>query len=570
MVDPSSPKSRLFPGIPDSIQDRFIIKRRLGAGSFGTVYEAFDRQRNGEVALKTLHRLDPSSIFRFKNEFRALVSITHPNLVTLHELFAVDGQWFCTMDLIRGVDFTTHVRGTDREDSTAALDVPRLRRAVRGLIEGVEACHAAGYLHRDIKPSNVLVETGGRVVLLDFGLSVAVDVASHKATLQSSFVGTPGYMAPELFLGQPATEAVDWYAVGVVILEALTGRRPADASTMRAGRAPMNSPSALSGAPADLGELCERLLDADPAMRPSGRELSERFGVFIPRRISRLPPAKLVGRASSLRVLREAWATAKQGRTVIVRLSGHCGVGKTTFVRHFRQELESDPKLAWLEGRCYEHESVPFKALDVLLDDIGRRVGADADLLTQLADPASIEALLRCFPSLARLDVFKNVALADDDWHPGELRERAFTALRSLIDTLATRGSVVIFLDDLQWGDSDSAAGLRALLSDERSRSIMLIACHRSVPDNAGPVLGLLWELERRRAITTYDITLAPLEPIEAEQLVRDWMPQCDDLTLKSIARERAGTLARNRRASCCAGRTMHLASQEFCRRRMS
>src|SRR5438093_912963 len=193
--------------------DRFLVQERLGAGGYGVVYRAIDRERNLPVALKTLRHVAPKALVRFKEEFRALADVSHPNLVTLYELSSYEEQWFFTMELLDGVNFLWYVRGETspaESGSTSAVSAPtgsdlraifdrpgdepgavsgppaaslsldRLRQALPQLVEGVLALHDAGKLHRDIKPSNVLVTRGGRVVLLDFGLVAEIAPADSR------------------------------------------------------------------------------------------------------------------------------------------------------------------------------------------------------------------------------------------------------------------------------------------------------------------------------------------------------------------------------------------------------
>jgi len=114
---------------------RFTLLRRLGTGGMGVVYEAHDRQTDRLVALKTLTRAEPSHIYRFKREFRTLADVSHPNLVTLHELMSEGDDWFFTMELVKGVTFINYVRpetlGTAATDADNTLPVPRAHSLAR-------------------------------------------------------------------------------------------------------------------------------------------------------------------------------------------------------------------------------------------------------------------------------------------------------------------------------------------------------------------------------------------------------------------------------------------------------
>jgi serine/threonine protein kinase len=208
---------------------RFVVRGTLGAGGAGVVYRAFDRQLQREVALKVLRQASGRDLYRFKREFRALADIVHPNLVALHELHAAGGDWYFTMELVEGVSFIDWVRpargmtiGPQRTRQDIVASPPndaRLRGALVQLVDALIALHRAGKLHRDLKPSNVLVTAQGRVALLDFGLVTGMAEGDPERLA----VGTPVYMSPEQAADQPLDEASDWYSVGCMLHEALTG-----------------------------------------------------------------------------------------------------------------------------------------------------------------------------------------------------------------------------------------------------------------------------------------------------------------------------------------------------------
>src|SRR4029453_19328223 len=200
--------------------DRFAVTRRIGHGSMGVVYEAQDLARQMTVAVKTIRGGDATALYRFKREFRSLSKITHRNLAMLYELFAGATPWFFTMELVNGLTFLDYVR------QSGAADYTRLSAALNELIAALTALHSRNKLHRDIKPSNVLVEPTGRVVVLDFGLVTDLEAGSLGTFPERDWFGTLAYMAPEQASGEELTDATDWYSVGTLVFQAVTGRLP--------------------------------------------------------------------------------------------------------------------------------------------------------------------------------------------------------------------------------------------------------------------------------------------------------------------------------------------------------
>ena len=254
----------------------YELVRELGRGAFGIVFEARHVQRRHRVALKTLPLGqsgfgDAKALQDFKSEFRTLVDVNHPHLVGLHTL-EVDGtQWFFTMDLIEGENFLSYVR------PAGELDEARLRGALSQLASGVMALHGQGIIHRDLKPSNVLVANDGRVVILDFGLVVDLQ-RRGDATQSQGFAGTPPYAAPEQAWGA-CTDACDWYAVGSMLYEALTGRLPypPDPNLLRLLELKLqqDAPPIEEHVPEDLKQLAMLLLVRDLQQRGNALDIAK-------------------------------------------------------------------------------------------------------------------------------------------------------------------------------------------------------------------------------------------------------------------------------------------------------
>jgi predicted ATPase len=592
---------------------RYDVTGVLGSGGMGTVYDAVDRDHGTRVALKTLTYLDAEGLLRFKAEFRMVADLSHPNLVALYELSCHDDLWFFTMERIEGVDFITWLRGAERhERPSAPPSVPQLRAALAQLVSGIHALHGAGLLHLDIKPSNVLVDQAGRVVVVDFGLvrstrslatgpDVSVEALARiaaglvepgvseattsdpreqadttrssgggqrGATVDGRFelrpptAGTPAWMAPEQHLGTGVGEAADWYAVGLVLYLALTGV-PAfaggrEATLWYAKRLGVSPPAnILKETPEDLSALTAALLDPEPSRRPSGEALvaitsgtSESQPVGV-----RPAQAGLFGRGEERALLGGALSRAASGGSAVVHLTGASGVGKTALLTGLLDEARTRYGALALRGRCYERESVPYKAFDGMLDELAVRLSARGTEALLGAMPAWIGELSRVFPVLASVPAIATCLGDDARGAPSvsllEVRRRAVEALRELFASLAAQHPLVLAIDDLQWADADSTAMLLALLAAPAPRGLLCALSFR--PHEAAASAALAPYLEaasrlgeggERRDVELLSIEVSPLPEADAERLASETLAALEvseDGLAAAIAAEAGG-----------------------------
>jgi len=517
---------------------RFLVRRWLGKGSYGEVFEVEDTLTGDNLALKKLRTEDPTEIYRFKKEFRALADVLHPNLVRMHDLFTDGDDWWLTMDLVLGEDLRTFARrpGSDLHD------------LMRQLVAGVAAIHRAGKLHRDLKPANVLVTADGHLVILDYGVAGPVGAASFDVTNEGgSLLGTPSYMAPEQVAGDDPTQAWDWYAVGVILFELLTGHLPFTGTVLDVLRRKEqeDAPAARQhapDAPPALAELCDLLLTRDPRARPDVAAIATTLGMSTDIADAPQRDPGLIGRTAAVAALDEAFELASHGPAVLVLVKGESGVGKSALV-HAYLRARASAGVRILGGRCYERESMPFKAVDGVVDAVARAIAAHSTSLDAILLPAGMAALGQIFPSILRVAALATAAATEaisSDRH--EVRRQGFTALSHLVAGLAEAAPVVVFIDDLQWGDGDSADLLVDLMGSTVVRRVLFIAAHRAENDRPGGVVQMLRDrLLARAGTATHELVLAPLGEDDALELARASLdPSHRDLAI-TIAREAGG-----------------------------
>jgi formylglycine-generating enzyme required for sulfatase activity len=406
-------------GVPDSF-DGYVLMRPIGRGGMGEVYLAQDTVLDRAVAVKVIASLEPGPVARerFLREARAIARLQHPNVVAVYRAGEVAGQPYLVSELVRGGSLDGMEFPLPRE---------RLLRACIGLASGLAAAHRRGVLHRDLKPANALVADDGEVKLCDFGLAKLVEVADgpHSAaatttsndgselTRAGAYLGTPRYMAPEIWRSEPATVQTDLYSLGAMFYKLASGRASTEATNIEELRteALAGRTRPLAGVAPDLDRrfqaLVDRCLALDPGARPASADevLAELIVLATPaaktpagnpyrglRAFDAEHRALFFGRqAEALAVLERLRSEA------IVVVAGDSGVGKSSLCRAGVLPLVIDGALheerTWAAVRVVpgRHPLVELvRALAPIVE------GGEADLLEQLrGDPRMVARRLR-------------------------------------------------------------------------------------------------------------------------------------------------------------------------------
>ncbi len=259
------------------VADRYRRIRSLGSGGMASVFLAEDMRLGRQVAVKRLRALgEEEAIRRFEREARLGAGLNHPNLVQIYDT-ARDGD-----DLLIVMEY---VDGSTLEQRLEAgpLDPAEAVEVLRGAAAGLDYAHEHGVVHRDVKPANLLLRRDGTVKVADLGIATAAEVS--EITAAGSLLGTPTYLAPELFAGERATRSSDVYALAAIAFEALSGRKSQSGDTALevayriTTEPPPDLRAAWPSAPEDAIELLRRGLARDPGERPgSAGELVDELG----------------------------------------------------------------------------------------------------------------------------------------------------------------------------------------------------------------------------------------------------------------------------------------------------
>ena len=289
--EPSAPKPSDLPErIPERL-NHYRLMRPLGAGGMGEVYLAEDTRLERKVAVKILPShlaSDPERLGRFEREAKALAALNHPNIVTIYSVEEFEGVHFLVIELVDGMTLAEKIQNT-------GLDLEQFFDLAVPLVDSLAVAHRNGIIHRDLKPGNVMVSYDGRVKVLDFGLAklrrdhaLAGDESEHSTeqlTAEGQIFGTVAYMSPEQVKGERLDSRSDIFALGVLLYEMATGRRPfrGDTSAELMSSILRDTPPSITEVrgelPDHLGRILRRCLEKDPNRRcQSALDLKHELG----------------------------------------------------------------------------------------------------------------------------------------------------------------------------------------------------------------------------------------------------------------------------------------------------
>ena len=510
-------------GVGATLASRYLLKQILGTGAYGRVFRALDTIRRHDVAIKVLRNDSSDALLRFKQEFRALSGIRHPNLIRFHKLGRTpEGVWFLVIEFVNGDSLTSTATGNDRSESSpdlppteadiAALaptgelptdapadarvyrheiaplfDAEALAQRMAQLASGLRHLHNAGVIHCDLKPSNVLVTQDDRVVILDFGVARYTQHIGAQHQAARAIAGTLPYMSPEFRAGSDPLPSVDWYATGIMLTELLTGL---PATTI--GAMPPDERDELLDATAEsfpahehLCALAKGLTHPDPVLRKDGHDLAVVCGDH--------GPESHVGEDTSdaipfirgdreLAHLNHLWNRYRNGETVNVIIEGVAGVGKSALCQEFiwrLSTLAAAPIL--LIARCRTDELLGYRAFDELVDGV-------AAVMQTLPEDEAAQLQAHVGQSLAKLfPTLRSFCAAppddtNDDKDEVEDAEDALNDLQQLIQKLSERRDVVIWIEDIHLADRHSQRWFAKIFSPGRGPRALLMLTRR--PNN--------------------------------------------------------------------------------------
>lgn len=459
------------------IPERYRILGVVGQGGMGTVYRAYDRIMQRDIAMKQWRGLSPllsdtttdpntptAAREKLAHEFQCLAQLRHPHILPVID-YGFDAQHnpFYTMPLLTdATDFVTY---------SAEANPDTRYQLIAQLLEALVYLHRRGIIHRDLKPDNVLVTADGNVQVLDFGLAIPQQALQP----QENLAGTLPYIAPEIIGGATPTTLADIWSVGVMVYQVWTGHTPTQLQLPSDAHLPRPSVD-FTLIDAEIARWLRPMLAANPTQRCSAQAALQMLNPLAGRtpshadqrriRESVLQTATFVGREHELATLTHGLSQMMNGDTNAYLIGGESGIGKSRLLHEFSIAAQVSGALV-VRGYASEDSALPFQVWRQIVRRLLLSADLDAFHLTILHD------LVPDMPAILERDIPRWATR-----HADHYLDLVATSITTLVQ--AVNQPLVILLEDLQWA-AESLAPLQQLLQTRAATShLMIVASYRS------------------------------------------------------------------------------------------
>lgn len=490
------------------LNNRYRLQQQLGEGGAGIIFKAEDEQLNRTVAIKLLLNegdITGDKLARFRGEARSVARLNHPNIITLYDYAEENGRPYLVIEYIPGMDLWE----LDNQQAPKLLPFEQALPIFDGILAALQYSHAHKVIHRDLKPENVMITPDEQVKVMDFGL--ARIEGQSRLTQDGLVAGTAAYLAPELAQGELGDHRVDLYAMGVIMYEIVTGRRPFsgdDPLTIVSQHihAPVVPPQHYNAAiPNDLQEIILKLLAKKPDDRytvadevrrdiaPILEHLTSSDGAGdmleddllteetanVQALLEQIARGKMVGREDDLQKLKEHWDLVRLGELNIepfVVISGEAGIGKTRLLREL--QVYSGLRDGYIiYGRAHEQDAgTPYALFARVLRNY--IIDQAAHVLQHQMSGFTAGEIVKLVPQLTeKLGYIQ----PNPSLEPAAERTRLLDQVSHFILNIAQDQPALLLLDDLHVADPGSLDILATLLNRSAGNSLMIAGAYRDV-----------------------------------------------------------------------------------------
>ncbi|HBJ37455.1 MAG TPA: hypothetical protein DDZ51_22410 [Planctomycetaceae bacterium] len=471
----------------------FVIESILGAGVTSTVYRVTEATTGKKLALKLLRVRDQESLTTSRLGHRRVLPLLHPSLVRIHGMHMLEGIPAIAMEWVDGITLSELIRSIGGDRVLAFRVAARLAVDIGGALQML---HGSGLVHRDIKPDNLLIESNGRIRLIDYGLVGSYDPEADPDARRGYLAGSFWYMAPESICSQRYPPACDIYALGCVLLELVAdpSRLPEPQLGMSLGETVGDIDRVIPvDTPEELRELIRDMLDPNSENRPlaasvarigSGQPVS-RFDTQIAFR-----PTDLLGRAPEMDAAEKWFHDVARHGTGWLHIRGVNGCGKSWFASELRKRVSSNRWFQVFDASCLTAPRKGFCTFDEIVDIVARRYARDDRGLIELS-PAAAHSMLWLFPALRSIvdpkhlvwDVDHCRLPPPDRFAATDSSADMLTGMTEFFNRLCEYGPVMLVLDNFQWIDRSSVDVLNRLLSEVKgSLGLVTVSRNESTP----------------------------------------------------------------------------------------